>query len=910
MTAKNINQFGGMLPAWSDNLLPEGQAANSENGYLFSGDLMGWRQPKLLRTLTNSAAKFAYRVPTITSSKAVAYLVFVLNPSEGDTLSVGEDSYTFTATVTNSYDVLIGASANESAANLLDAITYDEGAGTNEGTKYGTGTVANPYVSQTAGDCSVDYHNFGSGSLSYVKVIAPDYGAAYNSTYVAESTSGVRLLWLYDLGATSHTTATLAGGTNETFDSDITGAATWLEFVDPDTHVMRSQVADDTYDRYYFASPSQEPKYNTRARIEAGSDAWLLGVPNPGCAPTVAVSGGGDSAQLGNYYATDQNNATAVSNTMYLIPVTPDGAMQLDDVAIMPNNTTDTSIEFFAVLFDDNAGQPGVLLNIGAPTMGITAGTEAVSSFQNPSGLLSGVQYWIGIIANADIDLQTIDGNNNMYSATWTYTNGPPSYSPTVTANAASFMIWGDLTTSSVLEARSYVYTWVTEYGEEGPPSPASEDENGNPVTGWSNGKWTVSLWSPPDDDVGVLRNIKKLRLYRTISGTSGSTVFYQVAELDVGTATYDDVIEDSVVALNNQMPSTNWFPPPEGLQDIQAMPNGIAVGFKGNELWFSEPYRPHAWPPGYVMTTEFPIVGIGISGQSVVAATSGTPYVATGVNPSTMTLDKIEMPEPCISRGSVVGTSGGVYYMSPNGLILVQTAGQADNTTETWITREKWRSLVPQKNTRAVKLLSAYFCFGTVSGTDTSVAQQGFTIELKPDSQNFSIWPQPGGHRVGFNKLTSPNDYDINNLMLDPWTGTPLLIQNGGIYYYDFTDTAPTMVPYTWKSGVFQAHDKKNFAAMKIYFTVPDGTPAQNATRNTDAFTAASWDTLDTGQYGIVRVYADKTLVMAREIRTSGELLRLPDGFKADYWQIEVTGRVVIDGIQIATSIKELRSV
>jgi len=43
------------------------------------------------------------------------------------------------------------------------------------------------------------------------------------------------------------------------------------------------------------------------------------------------------------------------------------------------------------------------------------------------------------------------------------------------------------------------------------------------------------------------------------------------------------------------------------------------------------------------------------------------------------------------------------------------------------------------------------------------------------------------------------------------------------------------------------------------------------------------------------------------REIRSSGELLRIISGYKYETWQFEVEGRVLISNIQIATSVKEL---
>ena len=87
-------------------------------------------------------------------------------------------------------------------------------------------------------------------------------------------------------------------------------------------------------------------------------------------------------------------------------------------------------------------------------------------------------------------------------------------------------------------------------------------------------------MWNPPADDLGVKRNIKKIRLYRTITSTGGTAEFFYVAELNVGTETYTDTVLDNIIAQNNILESTTWFPPPESLQGITAMPNGMAVNF------------------------------------------------------------------------------------------------------------------------------------------------------------------------------------------------------------------------------------------------------------------------------------------------------------------------------------------
>lgn len=799
MPAKKLSQFGGMLPGWSTRLLPDGQSSKSVNSYVFSGDLEGWRLPKFLRALNNSAARFVYRIPITT-----------LN-SEGE----------------------------------------------------------------------------------------------------------------------------------EVFDNSITGASTWLEFDDPDTNVVRSQVVNDQFQRYYSASPSQTPQYNTLARIQAGSPNFQLGINPPGCAPEVAVSGGGNSVQLG-FQVSVGGTATLPGNTCYLFPIVPNATLTVADVQWMPA-ATDATCSFAAVVYQDqNEGgniptEPGVLLGTGTVITGITAGTLAASTFANQPGLLSNTPYWVGILINNSEAAALGDGQNASVSFINTFTNGPPGYAPSISRGQPDLQMFADLTTTDVYEARSYVYTWVSAYGEESPPSPFTL------TNGWANGVWTIGLYNPVSTDMGVNRNLAILRLYRTVSATGGSTVYYWVGDVSLGStdpdaiaavaadtgclppaATFTDQISDAIVALNLQMPSTNYYPPPANMQGILSMPNGIYAGWVNNELWFSAPYYPHAWPPGTVLTTDFPIVGLGFTAGTLVACTDSHAWTITGVNPTQMSMVKCAPPEPCTSRGSILSNDIGVYYISPNGLIQVTSGNVSTNTTELWITREKWAQLAPQEYTRAIPLSGTYFGFGSVSPpsvtpVDDSVAQIGFNIELNTDNTSFSIWPEPGGHRVGFNEMTAPYSADIQNILVDPWTSFGLMIQNGNVYWWDFEDPLPTMQAYDWSSKVYQDNVKKSYEAFKVWFTVPPGTPALGK-RNVAPTNDPSWDTLAANQYLIVKVWADVqqkgantgqfTLICAREIQRSGELMRLPDGFKAECFYVELMGRVVVSNLQIATSVKELGNV
>jgi hypothetical protein len=130
-------------------------------------------------------------------------------------------------------------------------------------------------------------------------------------------------------------------------------------------------------------------------------------------------------------------------------------------------------------------------------------------------------------------------------------------------------------------------------------------------------------------------------------------------------------------------------------------------------------------------------------------------------------------------------------------------------------------------------------------------------------------------------------------------------IIRNNIVHWIDDIDPTPNITPYLWRSKVFQLEKKTNLGAMKVYFEVPASTPTLNPTQNFNQS-----QTLAADQYGLVRIYADGVLRHTRELRTSGELWKLPTGFKADYWQFEVEGRVKVLSMQVAGSPKELQRV
>jgi hypothetical protein len=59
------------------------------------------------------------------------------------------------------------------------------------------------------------------------------------------------------------------------------GDSVWKQFTDPFTDILKGQLIEDQYERYYFCSPTTGPMFNTYARMQAGLADYKLGVPGP-----------------------------------------------------------------------------------------------------------------------------------------------------------------------------------------------------------------------------------------------------------------------------------------------------------------------------------------------------------------------------------------------------------------------------------------------------------------------------------------------------------------------------------------------------------------------------------------------------------------------------------------------------
>lgn len=653
--------------------------------------------------------------------------------------------------------------------------------------------------------------------------------------------------------------------------------STWLEFSNPDTDVIRAPVFNDTHDRYYWASSTTPPQYNTLARIKNGDDPWLLGINPPGPAPVVSVAGG--SVRM-----TDVRVATISAGTL----ATSFAAGQTVDGIVLALGNRILIKDLAGVNAKDNGVR---IVTSGTPTRApdMDAANEFVGRF-----------------------VRVLEGTANS-GTFWKCSNTSP---PVVGTTPILFEETAEL---PLQVTRSYVYTWVTEYGEESAPSPPAI------VSGAQDGTWNLTSIGVPDPldqglIVGSVRYITKTRIYRTVTSSNNVATFFLVTEIPCTTTSFVDSLTDDEVTQNALLESFAWTPPPDDLQGLTVMWNGMVAGFRENELWFCEPYRPHAWPASFVQTLEYPIIGLGVANQTLVACTAGNPVTINGSIPDNLTSAKIAKFEPCTSRGSILSSPNGVMFTSPNGLILCGQGG-AINVTKDLLTHNKWDEYVGQNNRlRAAWLAEAYYAFGQaipgvfdlfwISDPDTlsSISHLPDRAEPWVSHEDFrgtrsGIHIDPTNQRVAFNVLTSQGV--VMNVQNDAWTSEVFIIRDGFVQWLEVDFRSHMVAPALWRSKIFQMPDKKNLGAMRVYFSATPELPALNPVRN-----VALTQTLAADQWGLCRVYADGRLILTRELRVSGELWRLPSGFLADFWQYEIETRLNVLSVQLASTAKELVSV
>lgn len=347
-----------------------------------------------------------------------------------------------------------------------------------------------------------------------------------------------------------------------------------------------------------------------------------------------------------------------------------------------------------------------------------------------------------------------------------------PSTAPSITSSTAP-------TEAVHTESRSYVFTYVSAYGEEGPPSDASAVVSIN-----NTQAVTVSIAGNP----GGSRNLTLKRIYR--SSAVGSTASFQfVAEVPIATISYVDT--KTQAQLGEVLNTEDWVEPPAGLKGLRMMANGVAAGFVGNTVYLSEPYLPHAWPHEYPVDAD--IVGLGTFGQTIVVLTKTFPYLIQGVDPSAMSTTKMELRQACVSKRSIVETGEGVMYASPDGLVSIGGSG-VQLITQNILSREQWQTYRPDS-------IQAYLHNGRWNGFYNTGSSRGLLI--------FDFTGQ--GAYMTVSDLGASTAVTAG--FQDASTDTLYLCQGASIVRFD----AGTALTYLWRSKLFRSPQHVNFSVAQV---------------------------------------------------------------------------------------------
>lgn len=472
--------------------------------------------------------------------------------------------------------------------------------------------------------------------------------------------------------------------------------------------------------------------------------------------------------------------------------------------------------------------------------------------------------------------------------------------------NALTVALVGDPPDPQLEQTILYCYTWVSQFDEESEPCPLSA-----PIQ-WSPGR-SIEL-------SGFLlpaggRGIDRMRIYRSQTSAAGDTELYFIHERAVTNATFTDTVTDN--PLGELLPSIDYNAPPDGLSGIVAMPNGMMAAFEGKRLYFSEPYRPHAWPEKYVLTVDFPIVGLGVFGSAIAVLTAGQPYVVAGTRPDSMSMEKLEVNQPCVSARGIVDMGFSVAYPSQDGLVVISQAG-AKIWGRELISRDDWRRLNP-------------FSFVAAAFDGRYMASYAFMDDDDVEHRGMAIIDVTGSQPF----MTRGSD-DADAVFTDLSDGALYLLKNGqDVYEWDAYS-----MPYGeafWRSKQFVLPAETNFGVILIE---GEGaiTPEQRAAAiakgeaihannqalmDEDAdegaiaesvigyvtFAGSLLTPLDNFEvFFMATVYADG--VRVTDIYDLNKVVRLPAGFMAKTWEIEVRGNQMVTAISLGMTPSDLAQV
>ena len=396
-------------------------------------------------------------------------------------------------------------------------------------------------------------------------------------------------------------------------------------------------------------------------------------------------------------------------------------------------------------------------------------------------------------------------------------------------------------------EAVVFAYTWVTSLDEESATSPLSN------LIYFTDGT-TITLSNFATAPTG--RAINRKRIYRSVTDVTGSTELFFVAEIPAVQTSFDYTAD---LALQEPIATRDYNVPVANIDGFTTMPNGIIAGFSGRDLYFCEPYIPHAWPRKYGLTTDVKIVALVSFGSTLAVLTEGQPYVVSGIHPANMAMEKVEENLPCVSAAGVVDLGYAAAYPSNDGLVLISTQGP-NLVTRPLFTRDDWQAFNP--NTIVASQFEGRYAFFH----DTTEGRRLGFIDLTGEQPYYMLCDTVG--------LDLAYDIATSRMFV-------LFTDRRSVRLFDSPTGAAKTV--TWRSKLFQTGSLVNYGAARVDTELP----------------------LPPGAAVSLKVYADDALVDT--ITVPNGIERLPAGYLADRYEVEITSNTPVTMVSVAPGVASL---
>jgi len=475
----------------------------------------------------------------------------------------------------------------------------------------------------------------------------------------------------------------------------------------------------------------------------------------------------------------------------------------------------------------------------------------------------------------------------------------------------------------------TWVFTFVRKFSdgteEEGPPSPVSNSltlVNQQASVTLPNGAMATPA------DYGITHK----NLYRN----EGSGYLF-VSQVAIGTSPTGDNV--ATVALGDLIESINYLPPPDGLIGLIALPNGITAGFKGNEIYLSEPYKPHAYPLVNRYAVNWPIVGLGLVETTIVVVTEAYPFIGRGVDPAAYSFRRHPGLFPGASKRSIASGPIGVLWATPFGVALFDGVSVV-NATQEFVTRDEWQPQFYPATIHATFHEGRYYGWFENGQLDGNGNKSGGGFILDRAERAFLV-------KLGeymYAAYDSPVDEKL-------FVATKYILAGNVNYVFEWDEDPTNPKAYEWKSKVFVANGLDNMAFGQIIADFGAGLSAEEiaaieaqvaaiiafntAQPDTDGPINGNGDASDLHGFeinggapingdtylrdpvdtdyitGIVtfKYWADGLLVLTVDVG-SKEPFPMPAGILPETHQFELSGSVEVTQVTLASSAEELSEV